>query len=154
MFEKETAQIEAFVRDYKQVYGVDPLELKWCAPCSNPNIPGTPQCGAVTKGKLIPKKYQSLFAGRAQVYLKVVLPRITNAYNYAICLHELGHVYTASRDEITANRWARKHALYWNQEMTNAALDGMQTYVRDGLISHNDYFNFKWELESDGKKVA
>jgi hypothetical protein len=65
------------------------------------------------------------------------LPKIRSAIDYAICLHEIGHLagrYQRSKNRSTRERWAtvwaRQHALFWTQEMEDAAQSSLDYYRR------------------------
>jgi hypothetical protein len=71
--------------------------------------------------------------------LEIDLPVVRTAVDYAVALHEFGHVhgrYQLSPDTLVkerwAWRWAKEHALCWTTEMEREEMDSLQWY-RDHL---------------------
>lgn len=71
--------------------------------------------------------------------LKLPVPITDSAY--AICLHELGHALGRTSSELEAWRWARRHALYWTDEMERAMDKGLSSY-----LSPQEFLEVKREL--------
>ena len=58
---------------------------------------------------------------------KLVLPRLTSDFAYAVALHELGHCAVGVH-EAHAWAWAHQVALYWTPLMLRTAARAMMTY--------------------------
>lgn len=60
----------------------------------------------------------------------ISLPKLRSPFAYAVALHELGHLYHRTSDELTAWAFAYEHALFWCPMMTKCVLAALITYRR------------------------
>ena len=63
-----------------------------------------------------------------------VCPPITSVRSYVVVLHEVGHnrdrsSYGKLAREVFAWRWAREHALVWDEEAQNCMVDSLRSYL-------------------------
>jgi hypothetical protein len=72
---------------------------------------------------------------RSGEVLEVLLPRIGSEVDYAVALHEFGHVHGCHQThpntivrEQWAWQWAREHALCWTPDMAREQTEGLEWY--------------------------
>ena len=82
------------------------------------------------------------------------IPNPTTDFNFAIGLHELGHIFGNRPDGLGASetdawKWARENAPYWNEDMSKAAEVGLNTHL-DHQVTRKDYIQFfQWLRSKD-----
>ncbi len=74
----------------------------------------------------------------------VYIPEITNEINYAIALHEIGHIMTGSKglysSEFLAWQWAYEHAFLWSDTMDrfkNECLASYEKFAQENNLKHS-----------------
>lgn len=81
-------------------------------------------------------------AGPKDVVESLRLPVITNEYDYAIVMHELGHTLLLTTAELEAWQWAYDHSPIWSHEMHRAATYGLLSYVSGGHFTKGEVDKF------------